>query len=861
MIVEMLSCQEIVGLRFADAMILAETFVRWDSPLRRGAWLGLIAAAILVWFLLRVFWGKSLVQGRTGLLLLRVAAVGIVMLILMGPTIIDQQPGETTRPRLIYLFDGSQSMQLGGELDRWQQAIEFTRAAHEKADAAYSGDVQAFRFGHRLEPFLDSSGDQASRFPSKPRRSAGETQDVRLVSSGEFGEAETKIKEPDASDSRLADALRQLLPQVRGQTAAGVVLLSDGRVRASESVERLGEIFAKTETPIHVVPIGQVGGSGDIAIVSLVVPTRVRKFTENEVQVFLRSFGYPGQQTTLRILRQSTKVGDEFAEIASLPITLTGGAQSASLTFRVDDRPEDLIVVVDPIEGELSTKNNRVETHVEIDRTKVRVLSIETDRPQAMQQQQTSFLGGLFSGLGNTAGSDGTSIQSSLQADEDIECTVLLSLGGQSLRRVTTNGTPQSTNGFPKTRAELFAYDCVIFNEVTASVLDEEQQQWLAQWIDGRGGGLIVTGAGALDHRGWEETAIEPLLPITLQESAANYPLTTAVDVVEPLHPIWRLRMERMLNDQILKTLPSLSVSVNDVVAKPDAKVLARSADDGKPVMISQRAGRGRVLVSAASLSGTFLEALAQNWGDQPERVAAKFWRNMVYWATEESSTGRRRLVVSSNQRFYRPGQRLQVRATSYDEAARRTTGYRVWAMFEPESLDDMSLYSPVLWPDNVVRESGEVGPRIAWGEELPLRVNPEEQIYEVDLMLSESVAAADSGMRIELTAYEGEDTGMAFSHGTQVDSTSLAVQILSDPFEQQNPLPNHELLSRLATVSGGKVLENPEQLTELLREREEYHGPSKIDATPAWNRFWLWLGLIGLLTTEWIWRRSTGLA
>ena len=78
---------------------------------------------------------------------------------------------------------------------------------------------------------------------------------------------------PDASDSRLADALRQLLPQVNASTTAGVVLLSDGRVRASDTVEQLAEFFGKADVPVHVVPTGQATGTGDIAVVSLVVPS------------------------------------------------------------------------------------------------------------------------------------------------------------------------------------------------------------------------------------------------------------------------------------------------------------------------------------------------------------------------------------------------------------------------------------------------------------------------------------------------------------------------------------------------------------------------------------------------------------
>ena len=667
------------------------------------------------------------------------------------------------------------------------------------------------------------------------------------------------IEPPNASDSRLGDALRQLMPQVNAKSSAGVVLLSDGRVRASESVERLAEYFGELDVPLHVVPIGHATGTGDIAVVSLVVPTRVRKYTENEMQVFLRSFGFTGQRTTVRVVRRNKIGSSEASTLASMPITLSGGAQSVSLTFRVDENPEDLEIVVDPIDGELTKRNNRVETHVDIDRTKVRVLYVDSNG----SGQQQSVFGRLFS-FGSRPDNSGTidvsTVQEALQADEDVECTVLVSISGGAPRAV---GATQNTSslGFPSTRAELFAYDCVVFSNVGPNVLEEEQIQWLAQWIEGRGGGLIVTGGDALRSQAWRDTALEPLLPLTLQGSNASVQQSLAVNVTEPRHPVWRLRLEARPNEELLRQLPPLMISGSGFQPKATAEILARRDDDQTAVVMAHRAGRGRVLASTASFGGRQLAKLANSWGPQPEHAAAKLWRNMVYWATEGSSTGRRRLVAESDKRFYRPGEPLRVFATAYDEGARSTQKYRLWAMFDPASLDDMSLYSPILWPDNVVRDSGEVGPRIAWGEELPLSKDPNRNGYALDLMLSETSGVGDSGLRIEMTAYEGAESDSAFDHGTQVDSTSLSLQILSDPFEQQNPLPNHELLERVAAVSGGQVLEDPDRLAELLINRDKTLGPPKRDVTPAWSNWWLWLCLIGLITGEWIWRRATGLA
>ena len=839
--------------RFPSAGFLAETYLSWLPAFSVQGFAFVLVFSVITWAILRLFWGRSQVHGQKGLWLLRGCSLGILALILLGPTVIDEQAGEVTRPDLLYLYDGSQSMKLGKETTRWQESLQFVADAEKSAGPNHTSDCQSFRFGHRLKPLSESNQTASSKTGNQDQATI-ETANITMVSNSD-GTADTSILPPEASDTRLGDALRQLLPQVSAKSSAGVVLLSDGRVRASESVERLAEYFGESGVPLHVVPIGQASGTGDIAVVSLVVPNRVRKYTENEMQVFLRSFGFSGQRTTVRIVSKNRIGTADNSTLASEPITLSGGAQSVSLTFRVDEQPQDLQIVVDPIDGELTDRNNFVTTRVEIDRTKVRVLYMGSDQAA----QAPSFFSQLFSSGSTSNQTNIANVQQALQSDEDMECTVLLSLNGSAPQQIV-EGRYIGT-GFPKTRAQLFAYDCVILSDVAPNVLNEQQIEWLTQLVEGRGGGLIVAGEQALQAKAWQGTPLEPLLPLSIDAAQPSGLLSTEVTPLMPQHAIWRLRLEEKLNVDLLSTLPPMTVRGRGYQPKSTAKVLAERADGDDPVLLTHRTGRGRVLASTASLGGSAFTALANSWGPQPERVAAKFWRNMVYWATEGSSTGRRRLVAESDKRFYRPGEPLNVLATAYDEAARTTKKYRLWAMFEPASLDDMSLYSPILWPDNVVRVSGEVGPRIAWGEDLQLKQDPNGGGYQVNLMLSETNGVGDSGFRIEMTAYEGTESESNFDHGTQVDSTSLAIQILSDPFEQQNPLPNHELMARIAAVSGGKVLESPDDLASLLKNRKQTEGQRRKDATPAWSHWLLWLCLIGTLSTEWIWRRMTGLA
>ncbi len=807
---------------------LAETYLTYMPPFSKGGVAILIAVCVLMLGLAQLFWGRSQTRGRFGLWVLRGATLLMMAFILLGPTIVDEQQGMVTRPSMVYLFDGSQSMQLGNEKTRWRESIEFLDEAERLAGQEHRAHSQSFHFGHRLQPLKKSSVAEL----------------------------------PNETDSRLGDALRSLLSQVHSRSSAGVVLFSDGRVRASETVEKLAAFFGESKVPIHVVPVGHESGAGDVVIMSPVVPDRVRKYTENEMQVFLRSYGFTGQRTTVRVLSEN-KIGDSgAATIASVPITLSSGAQSVSLTFRVGDQPEDLRIVVDPLPGELSDRNNQVQSRVDIDRTKVRVLYVE-DESSVTQAR------GFFSDIFNfgTSQSTATSIsgpltvRDALQADEDIECTMMVSRGGGVPRALEVTNSAGSIALFPQSRAELFAYDCVVLNNVGPNVLSDQQNEWLTQWIDGRGGGLIVTGTDALKAEAWSTSPLQELLPIGLDADESGFPMEVKVATKMPEHSVWRLQLQEKLNGDLLEALPALMIGATGYAAKPTADILATRVDDSSAVMVSHRVGRGRVLVSTAELGGDALSRLADAWGPQPDRVAAKLWRNMVYWATEGSSTGRRRLVADCDKRFYRPGDSLSVFATAYDEAARRTQKYRIWATLEPAVLTDMSLYSPLLWPDGVVRESGETSPRIAWGEEVPLSSNPAGEGYKLDFVLSETAGVEDGGFQIEMTGYEGVVSENAWDHGTQVDSTSLKIEVLSDPFEQQNPLPNHELMARLASVSGGDVLASPNDLSKLLRSRAETRGAPTLQISPAWSQWWLWLAMLSLVTTEWVWRRMTGLA
>jgi hypothetical protein len=322
-------------------------------------------------------------------------------------------------------------------------------------------------------------------------------------------------------------------------------------------------------------------------------------------------------------------------------------------------------------------------------------------------------------------------------------------------------------------------------------------------------------------------------------------------------HPLWHIMSDEKQNRDVVRAFPPFSGANRIARAKPSLSTVLATAPRPQgqelPVITVGRYGKGRSMALAGGITEPWSGEFTR-WGQNDHRYYAKFWRNAVYWLTESSSIGRRRLIASADKKFYRPGETISLAALAYDEGANRTREYRIVAMIEPagSSSDLSSDYSPVRWPDGLQRTGGEEGPYIAWGEEFELLKVAGKEGYDIQLPIGEGLSSATQALRVELTAYEDL---------TQVDSTSLNIQVLDDPFELQNPFPNHELLSRIAAVSGGRVLTDADALARTIEAIPVKIGAPEVRKTPLWSRWPLLALLAALLTAEWIWRRSIGLA
>jgi uncharacterized membrane protein len=783
------------------------------------ALIGALAFGLLILLALSRWWlgPPAAPARRRGLVALRALTLLLLLVILLNPIRVDESPGPIERARAVYLLDASRSMSLGGSATRWEDALRISRESLRLIAPNRRPEPSVYRFGEGL-----SAMDLAMVF-------GGDEADPAATNAATPTEA--RRDGPTDMDTQLVGGLQELTGRFGRAAPRAAVLLSDGQAKDPPSLEETCRRYAALGVPIHAVPLGTADCKGDVAIVGMVVPARVRKQSQQTAQVSVRSYGYDGRRTEL-ILSALAEDGRPERQLNRLPIALTAGLQSVHLTFQTGDKPTRIQASIPAQPDEVSTDNNSETAELEIDRTKIRVLHV-TANP----------------GAGNV-------LSAALTADPDIECNTVAPLSGSRRLGAGQIGT------LPDTVAQLFAYDVIVLENVAPDAFQGIELEWLEQWVARRGGGLcLVGGPSAFAAGGWRGSVLERMAPVTLDSGEQDWEAGAEKSLLpvasQAGHPLWSIVIDPIRNREILAALPPFSGATRLGTAKSAATVIgvvASEATNGRaaPLLVVGLYGKGRTMALATSI----FDHWAATWGESDNRYFAKFWRNAVYWLSETSSFGRRRLIASSDKILYRPGETVLLEAAAYDETANPSNECRVTVTVEPRSSSGQtkSNHSPLRWPAEVRRTGSEQGPYVPWSEELELSRRSERGSFALRLPIAESMSVVSTApaLRLELSAYE---------NATLIDSTSIDVQVLDDPPELQNPLPNPQLMARIASFSGGKVFSDAAALAAELGELPNKEGPPNVERIPVWSRWWLVVVLLVLLTAEWLWRRRLGLA
>ncbi|HET9446968.1 MAG TPA: hypothetical protein VFO35_11945, partial [Steroidobacteraceae bacterium] len=317
-----------------------------------------------------------------------------------------------------------------------------------------------------------------------------DTFEVRLFS---FAQITTPLDSLEAipapgPQTRIGDSLVQVLQSAGSIPLAGVVLFSDGAENGgSLSEERLTEI-ASYGVPIHTVGVGPEQVTGDLELERLDVATSAPVGSTVTAQVGIRHEG--ATATRLRVY-------DREALVAARDIQLSRDNNVTSLAIDLpagEPGAHELRFVLDQLEGERNVINNSRTRVVDVPTTRRSILYIEGE-----PRWEYKF------------------VRRAAERDRALRVASVVRTTPNKYYRQGVDSAAELVEGFPVSAAELFAYDAVVIGSYEAASLRPEQHRLLKEFVDQRGGSvLMLAGRHGLAAGGWQNAALAQTLPAQL---------------------------------------------------------------------------------------------------------------------------------------------------------------------------------------------------------------------------------------------------------------------------------------------------------------------------------------------------------
>jgi uncharacterized membrane protein len=380
--------------------------------------------------------------------------------------------------------------------------------------------------------------------------------------------------------------------------------------------------------------------------------------------------------------------------------------------------------------------------------------------------------------------------------------------------------------GFPKTREELFAYRAIVLGSIEAAAFTGDQLRMIADFVDRRGGGLLMLGGPhAFAEGGYAGTPIADVLPVLLEARGTSPEggVSLARLRVRPTragaaHPVTQIGKTDQDSAARWNDLPAVT-SVNPVrSAKPGATILLSGTDQNRReqiVLASQRYGRGKALAFPVQDSWVWQMDAKMPLEDMTHE---NFWRQLLRWLVDGVPD---KVEIQTLTDVVEPGEQATLLAEVADSAYVEVNDARVVAKVTGPSGNPMEV--PLLW-------TGERN-----GEYRGTFVPAEQGLHEV------RIEAVKAGAAL------GADTGH-FRAG-------------SGDNEYFDAAMRAPLLQRVAQETGGRFYASDNVAALLEDVQYTGRGVTTIEERDLWDMPALLILLLGLVLGEWTYRRARRLA
>jgi uncharacterized membrane protein len=604
-----------------------------------------------------------------------------------------------------------------------------------------------------------------------------------------------KQLQASAAVTHIGDGLKQLSDETSDLPLGAVVLLSDGGENSGGLDRNAISALRNRRIPVHTVGFGKEHMGHDVEIGDATVAPRALADSRLAATVNFHQYGYAGHKAMLRV-----RDGDKVLAAREITLGADGALQTELIPFSAGTAgPKALQFSIDALDGEENRFNNAVTRLVKVESDERRVLYVEGE-----PRWEFKFI---------------------RRAEDDDRIVKIVSMLRTTENKLYWQGwqgieTPQSmAAGFPSTAEALFKYHAIILGSVEASYFTAAQQDLIKQFVDRRGGGLLMLGGGrfALSEGGWGASPVAETLPVTLPTGKGTFqrdPATAVLTSAGADSTITRLAEDPAQNAEKWKKLPYLMNYQDPGKAKPGAATLLDMTVNNRtmPLLITQNYGRGRTSVLATG--GTWRWQMSMPVEDQSHEM---FWRQLLRWLVTDSPG---QITTSvPNPMLFDDG-RIQisadVREKDYTPAA------------------DATVVAHILGPEGTASEV-EMAP------------DPNTPgVFHADWN------AEKSGRYVaQITAKRGNE---------ELGQDELDFQRMDGVAENFHTEQNRPLLESLASQTGGRYW-RPQDLSKLPSEISYSEAGITIrDTKELWNMPAVFLVLLLLCGGEWLLRRKWGI-
>ncbi|QDT66773.1 hypothetical protein [Calycomorphotria hydatis] len=585
------------------------------------------------------------------------------------------------------------------------------------------------------------------------------------------------------------------------QEQAAVVLVTDGQHNSGAAPVESAQVLAQQGITYYTVAIGTERQAPDLAVISVEYPQVVFQNDRVSGFILIRDQIEAGQPFVAQIEHDgevlwrkqllTTNASERKLEFEfKLDQTIEQLSKTVSTSVTQHAVPLKLSATLSPLAVEAETTNNSQPFRLSVISDSYQILLLD-----GRSRWETRYLRNIF------------------ERDEQWEIDTIIAGPGTDLPVLPRGDQP---NQFPTSREALFEYDLIILGEVSSELMKPRELEWLSEFVEIRGGGLILIDGLRGKLRELSSLGLDSLMPVEWTSAEANVASHLALTSVGETVNELKLKQDQTVNRQFWTELPKPHRFV-PTKPRPAAETLVEVIvnTDHFPALVTQRVGAGRVLYLAFDETWRWRYKTADQWHQL-------FWNQLAtYVMPPPFAASDDYLSIESGPSSYLSGDSANIRIQLRDLDGKPATGMTADAL---------------LWKDG--RLISTIG------------LTPDYNIPGIYRGQTDSLSPGEYEVSVRASGYSESALQARSQFHVRPDVTAELIWTSA----------NTSLLKQMAATTGGQFLfeEELQSLPELLQPFSDGHVEES--DTLLWQSYWWFASIILLLAAEWTIRKRAGL-